>query len=202
MFIQVIQGKVGDAGEVKEALDRWARDLAPGAIGWLGSTAGVTDDGTFVALARFESQDAARRNSDRPEQGQWWAETSKLFTGTVTFHDCAEIEVWFAPSSDDAGFVQVIQNRVTDFAGLAAYMRRLDDKPMREFRPDIIGGLSAAHGDGGITEVLYFTSEAAAREGERKEQPAEMRAQMERMMEFYEGEPAYLDLRTPWLYSR
>jgi hypothetical protein len=81
MFVQVIQGQVADAGPVREAFDRWARELAPGATGWLGSTAGVTDDGRLIALARFESEDAARRNSGRPEQDRWWAETARLLTG-------------------------------------------------------------------------------------------------------------------------
>ncbi|MGE5763508.1 MAG: hypothetical protein ACM3ZF_06425, partial [Mycobacterium leprae] len=65
---------------MRAAFERWVEELAPGAAGWLGSTAGVTDDGRFIGLARFESEQAARRNSDRPEQGRWWAETSKLFT--------------------------------------------------------------------------------------------------------------------------
>jgi hypothetical protein len=40
VFVQVIRGQVTDAGKVREALDRWAKELAPGATGWLGSTAG------------------------------------------------------------------------------------------------------------------------------------------------------------------
>ena len=40
MFVQVIQGQVADAGEVRAALDRWAAEVAPGSIGWLGSTPG------------------------------------------------------------------------------------------------------------------------------------------------------------------
>ncbi len=85
MFVQVIQGPAPDADELHAALDRWARDLAPGAGGWLGTTAGVTDEGAFIALARFESAEAARRNSGRPEQDRWWAETSTLFAGEATF---------------------------------------------------------------------------------------------------------------------
>src|SRR5919198_6335605 len=81
MFVQIIQGQVTDAEQVHAACDRWARELAPDAIGWLGETAGVTEDGRFIGFARFESEEAARRNSDRPEQDRWWAETSKLFTG-------------------------------------------------------------------------------------------------------------------------
>ncbi len=109
MFVQVIQGQVSDAGEVRAALDRWNQELAPGASGWLGSTAGVTEDGRFVALVRFESEEAARRNSDRPEQDQWWAETSKLFTGEATFRDSLDTFVDVVGDPDGAGFVQVIQ---------------------------------------------------------------------------------------------
>jgi hypothetical protein len=66
MFVQVFQGKVSDAAGVRDRLETWVRDLAPGAHGWLGSTAGVTDAGDLIALARFESEEAAQRNSDRP----------------------------------------------------------------------------------------------------------------------------------------
>jgi hypothetical protein len=91
MFIQVIRGEVSDPEQVHAALDLWSEQLAAGAPGWLGSTAGVTEDGRFVALARFESEDAARRNSDRHEQGQWWMETSKLFGGEVIFRDSSDV---------------------------------------------------------------------------------------------------------------
>jgi hypothetical protein len=59
MFVQVIQGRVTSPEQVRAALDRWSGQLAAGAEGWLGSTAGVTGDGRFVALARFESAEAA-----------------------------------------------------------------------------------------------------------------------------------------------
>ena len=81
VFVQVIQGQVANAGQVQAAFDRWAQELAPGpAAGW-GSTAGVTEDGRFIALARFASEQAARRNSDRPEQDRWWAETPSCSLG-------------------------------------------------------------------------------------------------------------------------
>src|SRR5262245_26040664 len=103
MFVQVIRGQVSDEAEVRAALDRWLADLAPGATGWLGSTAGVTDDGELVAIARFHSEEAARRNSDRPEQDQWWTETSKLFTGEVTFADSTNVVVDLTGDPDTAG---------------------------------------------------------------------------------------------------
>ena len=93
MFIQVIQGKVANAEGLQAAMDRWKQDLQPGATGWLGSTSGITDDGTFIASVRFESEDAARRNSMRPEQGAWWAETEKCFSGPVSFFDCPQVDV-------------------------------------------------------------------------------------------------------------
>src|SRR5260370_35573413 len=93
MFVQVIRGKASDPEQVRAALDLWSERLAAGAEGWLGSTAGVTGDGRFVALARFESEQAARRNSDRPGQGQWWTETSRLVTRAVTFRDSAALNV-------------------------------------------------------------------------------------------------------------
>src|SRR5882757_9341192 len=94
MFIQVIQGEVADAEEMRAALDRWAREISPDAHGWLGTTSGATDDGRFIAVVRFESEEAARRNSDRPDQSQWWVETSKLFGGEVTFHDCRQVDTF------------------------------------------------------------------------------------------------------------
>ena len=55
MFVQVIQGHVSNATQVRAQLDKWVEQVAPGTVGWLGSTSGVTDDGRLIALARFES---------------------------------------------------------------------------------------------------------------------------------------------------
>jgi hypothetical protein len=49
--------------------------------------------------------------------------------------------------------------------------------------------------------AVYFSSEEAAREGERKEPPPELKAQMEEMSALTIGEPDYFDLRDPWLHS-
>jgi hypothetical protein len=48
---------------------------------------------------------------------------------------------------------------------------------------------------------MYFTSEAEAREGERKEPPPELRAQMEEMNKLSIGEPEFFDLTQPILSS-
>ena len=200
MFVQVIQGQVSDPEQARAALDRWARELAPGASGWLGSTAGVTEDGRFIALARFESEEAARRNSDRPEQDRWWAETAKLFTGEATFKDSSDVILDVVGEPDDAGFVQVMQGRGNDPERARELMAQ-DSSEWAEFRPDIIGTVAVGHEGGAYTMAIYFTSEEAAREGERKEPPPELQAQMEEMDALSIGEPEFFDLRQPWLYS-
>jgi hypothetical protein len=200
MFVQVIQGQVSDAGQARAALDRWVQELAPGAPGWLGSTAGVTEDGRFIALARFESEEAAQRNSDRPEQDEWWTETSKLFSGEATFRDSSDVTVDVNGEPDSAGFVQVIQGRGSDLDRARELMGQ-DSSEWAAFRPDIIGSVGVGHDGGAYTMALYFTSEEAAREGERKEPPPELKAQMEEMGKLNVGEPEFFDLKQPWLYS-
>ena len=71
MFIQVIQGPCSDAETLRDLAERWTIDLGPGAVGWLGTTYGITDDGQFVGVVRFTDRDAAERNSNRAEQSGW-----------------------------------------------------------------------------------------------------------------------------------
>ena len=200
MFAQLIEGKVSDAGQLRRAIDEWYAEVAPGAVGWLGSTGGVTEDGRAIALVRFESADAARRNSERPEQDRWWAETSKLFDGEVTFTDSEDVTVDTAGDPDRAGFVQVMKGRGTDPDRARELMAQDSDK-WAEFRPDVLGSVAVGHEGGAYTMAMYFTSEAAAREGERKELPPELAAQMEEMAKLSVGEPEFFDLKEPWLHS-
>jgi hypothetical protein len=200
MFVQVIQGMTSDAEALRVAMQRWMSELAPGATGWLGTTAGVTDDGRVIALSRFETEEAARRNSDRPEQDAWWAETSKLFDGAPTFHDSTYVTVDLAGDPDAAGFVQVMQGRGSDPERARELMAQ-DADLWADFRPDVIGSVTVEHDVDAWTMALYFTSEADAREGEKKEPPAELAAQMEEMGKLSVGEPTFYDLRNPWLHS-
>jgi len=201
MFVQVIQGKVADAARLRRAVDQWYEEVAPGAIGWLGTTCGVTEDGRAVALVRFESADAARRNSERPEQDRWWAETSRLYDGGATFKDSSDVTVDTVGDPDTAGFVQVMQGRGSDPERAKELMNQDSDK-WAAFRPEVLGSVAVGHDGGAYTMALYFTSEAAAREGERKEPPPELAAQMEEMGKLSIGEPEFFDLKDPWLYSR
>jgi hypothetical protein len=198
MFVQVIQGRTRDAAGLKGQLDRWVDDLSGGAKGYLGSTAGVADDGTAILLARFESEEAARANSDRPEQGAWWAETEKYFDGDVTFVDSSEVDVTMAGGSNDAGFVQVMQGRVTDKDRVKAFEDEFMPK-LAEMRPDVMGSIRAWDGDR-FTEAIYFTSEEAARKGEAEMTSGEGAEGMAEFDTLFD-DLTYIDLRDPWLRS-
>lgn len=200
MFVQVIQGQVLDAAQMRGALDRWVEEVSPGATGWLGSTAGVTEDGRFIALARFDTEENARRNSDRPEQDAWWSVTAKLFTGPATFQDSVDVLVDIVGDPDTAGFVQVIQGRGADPERVREIMEE-DPEEWAAWRPDIVGSLAVNHAEGAYTMALYFTSEEAAREGEAEEPPEKLLAAMEEMNSLSIGEPTFFDLKEPWLHS-
>ena len=197
MFIQVIEGRTNDAGALHERVRVWERDLMPGATGYLGSTGGCTASGECILIARFEDADAARRNSERPEQDGWWAETAKLFDGPVTFHDTTDVQVMAHGSMDEAHFVQVMEGHVTDRARAEALNAEAEPL-LADERPDLIGSVTAYHEDGGFTEAAYFTSEDEARAGERKEMAPAM---AERFAEFQQlwHVDRYLDITDPWL---
>jgi hypothetical protein len=196
MFVQVIQGRTSQPEALRAAVDRWMEELAPSATGWLGSTGGVTEDGRAISVVRFESEEAARRNSERPEQDRWWAETAKLFDGEVTFRDSNDVTIDIQGDPDQAGFVQIMQGRGTDPDRARELMTKDSDK-WAAFRPDVIGSVAVGHEGGAYTMVMYFTSEADAREGERKEVPPELQATMEEMNKLSVGEPEFFDLKQP-----
>ena len=200
MFVQVIEATTSDPAAVRAAMDRWTAELAPGATGWLGSTAGMTADGRMVAVVRFDTEENARANSDRAEQGEWWAETAKLFDSEATFRGSTRVMVDVRGNPDEAGFVQVMQGGSTD-PDRAWKLMEEDETDWSAFRPDILGSLSIGHADGRWTMVNYFTSEADARAGEQKEPPAEMQQQMEELMSLSTGEPEFLDITEPWFSS-
>ena len=133
MFVQLIEGRTTDAEGLKRQGDRWQAEVRPGAIGYLGVTSGVTDDGRSIAIVRFESEEAARANSERPEQSAWWADTAKFFEGDVDFTESSDVTEFLGGGSDEAGFVQVMKVTGVD----RAQVERLDasfDK-FAELRP-------------------------------------------------------------------
>ena len=200
MFVQVIQGRTSQPQALVDAFDRWKTDLSSGATGWLGSTGGVTEDGRFIAVARFESEEAAMANSARPEQGAWWAETAQLLDGEAVFRNSTDVDVEVSGDPDQAGFVQVMQGRGSDPERAKQLMAQNGDR-WAEHRPDGLGSVLIGHEQGAYTMVMYFTSEAEAREGERKELPPDLQAQMEEMNALSIGEPEFFDLKQPSISS-
>lgn len=194
MFVQVIEGKVGDREGIRRQMDRWLAEIKPGAKGFLGSTGGVTADGRGILLARFESAEAAKANSGRPEQGSWWADTEACFDGPVSFADSTEVDTFLAGGSDAAGFVQIMKG-----TGDPARLRAMDElmtKHSAEWRPDVIGGIRVWTGPSTYVEAIYFTSEAEARAGEQMPPPDGMAAafaEVEEQMANVE----FLDLTNP-----
>ncbi|MEX2273946.1 MAG: hypothetical protein WEA10_00055 [Actinomycetota bacterium] len=196
MFVQLIEGRTQDRDSLQRQLDAWDRDVKPGAVGYLGGTGGIADDGTFFMAARFESAEAAKSNSDRPEQDAWWSETEKFLEG-VTFFDASDIELWGRGGSEDAGFVQVMHGRTTD----PARMRELDksfESSMEKMRPDIIGGVSIDRGNGEFTSIAYFTTEEEARAGESQEMPPELADTFSEWQSLM-GDRRFIDLTDPIL---
>jgi hypothetical protein len=199
MFVQVITAKVLDSERLSRQMERWERELRPGAEGFLGSTSGVTDDGRLIALARFESEEAAQRNSDRPEQAAWWAETEKNLED-VNFQNSVKIVTMRGGGSNDAGFVQIMRGRVLDAAKMEELWSRAGEfeAAMASHRPDVIGDITVLHPDGSYTDAVYFTSEAEARRNEGKDPPPEMQAMFEEWMATATVDE-YLDLKQPRL---
>jgi len=199
MFIQVIQAKTSDEAGLRSALDTWRDRLLPGATGFLGSTGGVTDDGRFVVLARFESAEAADANSQRPEQGEWFADVSKHFDGEPDFLNCDNVTTFLDGGSDDAGFVQVMVGRSDDVDRMHSLFNSHTDE-LRTGRPEIIGGLMLDAGDGRYVDAIYFTSEADARKGESMDPPEDVAADIQEAMALM-GDVTYYDLKDPILIS-
>lgn len=199
MFIQVIEGRTKDPESLHERMRIWERDLKPAAIGYLGSTGGCTSTGDCIFVARFESREAAQRNSDRPEQTAWWTETQKLLDGPARFHETDDVDIMTHGSLDEAHFVQVMEGHVTDRAR-AHQIDQEADPLLAGARPDLLGQVTAYFDDDEFAAVAYFTSEDEARRGESATMTGEMASKFAEWQDVARVE-RYLDIKEPWLAS-
>ena len=122
----------------------------------------------------------------------------EVLSGDVTFTDSEDVETFLDGGSNDAGFVQIMRGTRRP-RPVARDWTPASRRFAADWRPDIIGGIRVWTGPDSYIEVNYFTSEAEAREGEKKEPPSELAAQaadFEKLMANVE----YSDLRDPWLY--
>ena len=195
MFVQVIKGRTSDAAGLRGRLDVWRSEVKPGAVGYLGSTGGVADDGTVIMFARFADEAAAKANGKRAEQAAWWEETAKYFDGEPTFRESTDVATTLAGGSNDAGFVQVMEGTVKDRAKAEAFETPEMMEQLKTARPDLIGGIRVWFDGNTFAEVAYFTSEADARKGESS---SDFSGPQEEYMALYD-EMTFTDLREPML---
>lgn len=200
MFIQVIQGRTSDAGALRAALDRWAAEVAPSAMASsiprqvLRRTAGSSP---WPASSPPRPPAVTAPGPSRTRGG---AETAALLDGEVTFRDSEDVDLDLVGDPDRAGFVQIMQGWTND-PQRARELMASSPVEWASFRPDVLGSVTVDHGDGGWTSAIYFTSEAEARVGERREPPPELRAQMAELESLADGPVEFYDLTSPWLYS-
>jgi hypothetical protein len=195
MFVQVIKGRARDAAGLRRQSERWRDEVRPGAVGFLGGTAGVADDGTFVVFARFADEAAAKANSARPEQSAWWEETAKLFDGEPTFRESSDVSILFEGGSDAAGFVQVMEGTVTDRAKAEAFETPEMLEQLHAARPDLLGSVRVWFPGGAFADAAYFTSEEDARKGESSGGFSGPQQEFAQLF----GEMTFIDLRGPIL---
>jgi hypothetical protein len=193
MFVQVIEAKLTDPDLLERQLERWRKEIKPGAKGYLGHTGGDTADGRHIAVVRFESEAAAQANSARPEQDAWMNETAKAFDGPPTFTESSDIDVLFDGGSNDAGFVQVMKGKAKDAAAFRKWGKD-HEGDLKKIRPDLIGGIDIYQPDGSFVSVAYFTSEAEARKNEKAMGEDPMMAEY---MSHMDGDMQFLDISQP-----
>jgi hypothetical protein len=197
VFVQMALGRAADAAAVRRQWDRWATDLSPGAAGLIGATGGVTTDGRTVLITRFESQDAARGNAERPEQGSWWAETvGGALAGRLEVLETADVTLHGGKGWEAARFVQVMRARVRDRRRFEAIEGELTPRFM-QLRPDLLAAYRAWFPDGSVAAIDYFMSEAEARAGEQKELPDAVGARFTEWISLL-ADVEWFDLTDPW----
>jgi hypothetical protein len=193
VFVQVIKGRTNDPAGLRRQLDAWRDEVKPGAIGFVGSTVGVAEDGTFIAFARFADEASAKANADRPEQSAWWEATAGYFDGEPSFRESSDIKLLWEGGSDRAGFVQVMEGTVSDRARADALETPEMLEQLRTQRPDLMGGVRVWFDGGAFAEAAYFTSEEEARKGEAS---MDMPGPADEYMALYD-DMSYIDLKDP-----
>lgn len=197
MFVQIFEGRTDDPQVVRDCVERWEREVRPGAIGYLGSTGGVTDGGRVVMLARFTDRAAAEANAARPEQSAWWDEMARCFTGPITFHETEDVIEMRHGDAQRARFVQVMEGHVTDRVRAERLQDRMEPL-LSSMRPDLLGTTTAYFDDGAYASLAYFSSEEEARHNEHQPVPdavAGELAEWDRLLPVEE----YIDLTSPVL---
>jgi ribosomal protein S6E (S10) len=198
VFVWVLEGKVADPGEVGRQLARWGGEFG-GTPGYLGSTAGVTNDRRFLLLVRWESEEAGNELLRRREQQEWYEAFQASFDGAIEFAETGDVTTHIAGGSDAAGFVQAMKVSGVDRQRVEAADREFESVAA-QFRPDLIGGVRVWTAPDGFVEVNYFTSEQDARAGEEQVPPPEVTERFEEFMAMMR-DAEYFDFTEPFLHT-
>lgn len=196
MFVRVVRGHAIDPISLRQQWHNWERPVATAGDGYLGATAGVAADNTFVAMIRFTSEAAADRCTESADGASSWDDVLGRLRDTLV-EDAHRTDIWNKGGSDDAGFVQIRQGVSSDPARLRYLYVNQQPVRMGPHRPEVLGGLFAWHGDARFTLSAYFTSEAAARRGESLHEFASFFDDINAVMH----DLTYIDLCDPWLSS-
>jgi hypothetical protein len=179
---------------MRQLVDDWCGSMAD-RPGWLGGTYGFTDDDRFLGIVRFDSSTACLESAAMDGAAMWWAGAEALFDGDCDIHESEDVSIMLAGGSDDAGFVQVMQGRVTDADRYRHFMTDTAMTSMlHDARPEIIGAVLAMEPNGRFVETIAFTDEDSARRGEQIDMPADMEADFQAAM----ADVEYIDLHKPW----
>lgn|GEM_PF-199387 len=155
MFVQVVRAPAVDPTPLLEQVARLPAMLSTDPAGFLGLSAGISDDGDFVAVARFT----------QPGGGGWWAALEPWLAGPADVRASSDVELLLGGGSDQAGFVEVIEGRTSDRARFMELERQLEPRLAAD-RPDFLGSQIVWWTDGSWLEVAYFTSEDDVRAGD------------------------------------
>ncbi len=198
MLAETIRGWVSDPKAMGAAFDTWMREIAPGAKGLLGSTGGVTDDNELFILTLFKSEEEARANEARPEQGQFWAKVSNIFRSEPAIQTSTKVYSDTNGDLNSTGFVQIRFGQVSDGDRMLKLIE--GNSSFRTAHRDVLGIVGVVSDDGGFTSVVYFTSYEASRQlDEENDMPSDVRARGREIMTLLVGELEYQDLKNPWL---
>jgi len=198
MFVLTVHARTINPEGVREHVLTWPARVGIGAVGWLGSTGGVSTDGDFILLMRFESEEAAWITSDLPENGRWWQICSRHLDTRPAFTGSSKVTGILSGGSDDAAAVRIIRGRTAQNL-FRDSLRRLETLSPNE-RAALIGGIVAWHERDQFTEALYLKSKDFAKFRQRGMFPTPLlRFIDEHETSILDG--TVIDLDEPWLIS-
>jgi hypothetical protein len=196
MFVRVVRGHAVEPTALRPHRHSWERHVAAASDGYLGATAGVTDDNTFIAMIRFTSEVAADRCTRTADHAVAWDDVLADIRDALV-EDAHPTDIWSNGGADSAGFVQIRQGVSSDPDRLRDLYVNQQPVRMGPHRPEVLGGLFAWHGDARSTLSAYFTSVAAARSGEKLHEFTAFFDDISAVVH----ELTYYDVRDPWLSS-